>query len=776
MANNNKSAKQKKQEASNPFKKIIVWFWRLFLLGIGTVIFIFLAASWGWFGDMPDHTILENPQTNLATEIISSDGEVIGKYFLNDNRTPVQYKDLPKNLVDALVATEDERFYNHSGIDAKGTLRAIVTMGRSGGGSTITQQLAKLLFHQRETATTFERIVQKIKEYVIAVRLERQYTKEEIIAMYFNIYDFNNQADGIRSAAKTYFNKRPQELSVAESAMLVGMFKNSSLYNPIRNPEGVLNRRNVVFGQMVKNGKLTEKQKDSLKKTPLGIDFNPDSHRTGIATYFREYLRDFMHQWVKDNPKIDEDGNKTNYNIYKDGLKIYVTLDSKMQKYAETAMQQHMKQLQKEFDTQNKKNKTAPFRNLTKKEIERTIFLAMRRSERWRQMKEKQYDEKEIIASFDKPRKMTIFSWDKEIDTTMTPRDSILYYKKFFSASLMSMEPQTGQIKAWVGGINYKHFKYDQVKQGKRQVGSTFKPLVYATAIDQLHYSPCDTLPNTLHTIAAGKWGNTKNWSPKNSDGEYGGYPTLKEALAKSVNTVSAQLIDKVGPRNVIDLAEKLGIDTEKMEEYPSIALGSVEVSLYEMVGAYSTLANKGVYTEPYFISRIEDKNGTVLFQHVPETKDVLSAETAYVTVNLMEGVTQYGSGARLRGSGLKNNSFYKKVVTGYPYEFKNPIAGKTGTTQNNSDGWFMGMVPNLVTGVWSGAEDRATHFASTRYGQGATMALPIWGSFMKMCYEDDELNVSKAAFEEPDDLTIEVDCKKWKKEQGNTDLDLGIF
>lgn len=776
MASTKKSAKQKNEEGNNSFKKIITWFWRLFLLGVFAVIFIFLAASWGWFGDMPDHTILENPQTNLATEIISSDGEVIGKYFLNDNRTPVQYKDLPKNLVDALVATEDERFYNHSGIDAKGTLRAIVTMGRSGGGSTITQQLAKLLFHQRETATTFERIVQKIKEYVIAVRLERQYTKEEIIAMYFNIYDFNNQADGIRSAAKTYFNKRPQELSVAESAMLVGMFKNSSLYNPIRNPEGVLNRRNVVFGQMVKNGKLTEKQKDSLKKTPLGIDFNPDSHRTGIATYFREYLRDFMHQWVKDNPKIDEDGNKTNYNIYKDGLKIYVTLDSKMQNYAETAMQQHMKQLQKEFDLQNKKNKTAPFRNLTKKEIERTIFLAMRRSERWRQMKEKQYDEKEIIASFDKPRKMTIFSWNKEIDTTMTPRDSILYYKKFFSASLMSMEPQTGQIKAWVGGINYKHFKYDQVKQSKRQVGSTFKPLVYATAIDQLHYSPCDTLPNTLHTIAAGKWGNTKNWSPKNSDGEYGGYPTLKEALAKSVNTVSAQLIDKVGPRNVIDLAEKLGIDTEKMEEYPSIALGSVEVSLYEMVGAYSTLANKGVYTEPYFISRIEDKNGTVLFQHVPETKDVLSAETAYVTVNLMEGVTQYGSGARLRGSGLKNNSFYKKVVTGYPYEFKNPIAGKTGTTQNNSDGWFMGMVPNLVTGVWSGAEDRATHFSNTRYGQGATMALPIWGSFMKMCYEDEELNVSKAAFEEPEDLTIEVDCKKWKKEQGNSDLDLGIF
>jgi penicillin-binding protein 1A len=776
MANKTSAAATKKNP-TKPFRKIIVWFWRLFGIGIFSIIFIFLMASWGWLGDMPDHTVLENPKTNLAAEIISSDNKVIGKYYLNDNRTPVEYKDLPKSLVNALVSTEDERYYSHSGIDAKSTLRAILTMGKSGGGSTITQQLSKLLFHKVDNKSTFQRIKQKIKEYVIAVRLERQYTKEEIVTMYFNIYDFNNNADGIKSAAKIYFGKQPAALTIEESAMLVGMFKNSSLYNPIRNEEGVMNRRNVVFGQMLKNGKINQKQHDSLKKLPLGIDYHPDSHKTGIATYFREYLRDFMHNWVKENPKVDDEGNKTKYNIYKDGLKIFVTLDSRMQKYAEIAMTNHMKKLQLEFDNQNKKNKTAPFRNLTKKEIKKTISLAMRRSERWRQMKKKKIAEEAIIASFDVPREMKVFAWEKEIDTVMTPRDSIRYYKKFFGASLLSMEPQTGQVKAWVGGINYKHFQYDQVKQSKRQVGSTFKPLVYATAIDQMHYSPCDTLPNSLHTISAGKWGNIDDWTPKNSDGKYGGYPTLKEALAKSINTISARLVDNVGPRNVINLAEKIGIDTSLMEEYPSIALGSVEVSLYDMVGAYGTFANKGVYTTPYMISRIEDKNGTVLFQHTPETKDVLSEEAAYVTVSLMEGVTRHGSGARLRGKSLVNNSFYKKVVTGYPYNFSNPIAGKTGTTQNNSDGWFMGMVPNLVTGVWFGAEDRATHFSNTRYGQGATMALPIWGMYMKQCYEDTSLHVSKAAFEEPEDLTIEVDCEKWKQQQGGDDPDLdGIF
>lgn len=762
-------AKKKQTQKNQDFSSYVRWFWKLFIAGILFVVLMFLLASWGVFGQLPDHTILENPKTNLATEIISSDGKTLGKFYFNDNRTPVGYDDLPQHLVEALIATEDARYYEHSGIDARGTLRAIIKLGSGGGASTISQQLAKQLFHGEGSTNTIGRITQKLKEWIIAIKLERQYTKEEIIVMYFNIYDFGNNADGIRSASSIYFDKEPNELDLKESAMLVGMFKNSSLYNPRehRNPVGTRNRRNVVLAQMEKYGYISETVKDSLQKTELGLRYSPQSHRDGIATYFRAYLDGFMKDWIKNNPKPD--GEK--YNLYGDGLKVYTTIDSRMQKYAEDAVQQHMPRLQAEFDHQNTpdRNPTAPFLELNQSEIDALMKRSMRQSERWRHMKyDLKMDEEDIIASFHKPTQMTIFSWEGEIDTIMKPMDSMRYYKSFLHPGMMSMDPQTGHVKAWVGGMNYKHFQYDHVKQGRRQVGSTFKPFVYATAIDQLHLSPCDELPNTQITIEAGKFGNPEPWTPKNSDGQYGGSRTLKSALANSINTITARLMDKVGPQPVVDLVKKLGVEAE-IPVVPSIALGTADLSVYEMVAAYATFANKGVYTKPVMVTHIEDKNGTILYQFTPETRDVLSEEAAYVTVKLMEGVTEGGSGTRLRTKGADAyRADYREIITGYPYEFKNPIAGKTGTTQNQSDGWFMGMVPNLVTGVWVGAEDRAAHFRTITYGQGAAMALPIWGVYMKSCIEDKDLDIATSDFERPTELSIEVDCENYDPDENS--------
>ncbi|CAI8164073.1 MAG: Penicillin-binding protein 1A [Formosa sp. Hel3_A1_48] len=756
-------AKKRTNKKTN-FSKQKRWFWLLFICGISLIPVIFLLASFGAFGSMPDHTALENPRTNLATEVISSDGVTLGKFYYEDNRTPVSFKELPKHLVDALIATEDIRYFDHAGIDARGTLRALFKFGQGGGASTISQQLAKQLFHGEGSRNTFGRITQKIKEWVIATRLEKQYTKEEIIAQYFNIYDFGNNADGIRSAARIYFGKEPSALNLKESAMLVGMFKNSSLYNPRpeRNPVGTKNRRNVVLSQMEKYGFITQTVKDSLQQTPLDLNYTPESHREGIATYFRAYLKTFLKDWINKSENVKPNGEK--YNIYKDGLKIYTTIDSRMQFLAEQSVTEHMKALQAEFFVQNtpRRNPTAPFLDLEDEEIERLLKLGMKRSERWRKMR---YDLKkpvrEIIASFDKPTKMRIFSWtapNNEIDTILTPMDSMRYYKFFLRAGMMSMEPQTGFVKAWVGGFNYKHFQYDMVKQGKRQVGSTFKPFVYAAAIDQLQLSPCDTFPKAQITIPAFKYGNMKPWAPKNSSKNYAGFETLKSALANSRNTITARLMNEIGPQPVIDLAKNLGVE-QRIPAVPSIALGTPDLSVYEMVAAYSTFANKGVYTNPVMVTHIEDKNGTLLYQFSPQTKDVLSEEVAYVAVNLMEGVTKFGSGQRLRHDFAKNQAVYKEIITGYPYQFDNPIAGKTGTTQNHSDGWFMGMVPNLVTGVWVGGEDRATHFKSITYGQGASMALPIWANFMKGCYAIEDLEISKEEFEKPEQLSIETEC-----------------
>jgi len=725
-------------------------FWRIFAYTLLGILAFFLFASWGLFGSMPSFEDLENPDSNLATEIISSDGVVIGKYF-KTNRSQLKYSDLPKSLVEALVATEDARFYDHSGIDGRGTLRAVFSLGTNGGASTLTQQLAKQLFHGEGSKFLPFRIVQKIKEWIIAIRLERQYTKNEILAMYCNVYDFGNYSVGVSSAAQTYFSKDPKDLTMDESAILVGMFKNSGLYNPVRNPEGVKNRRNVVLSQMEKAKMITTAEKLRLQALPIALHFKLESHREGTATYFREYLRDYMKKWVAENKKPDG----SDYDIYKDGLKIYTTIDSRMQLHAEEAVSEHMKNLQQQFFIEQKTNKNAPFVNITQAETERLMMQAMKNSTRWAIMKDMDKSEDDIIASFKVKTKMRIFTWKGERDTTMTPMDSIRYFKHFLQSGLMAMEPQTGNIKAWVGGINYKYFQYDHVGQGARQVGSTFKPFVYATAIEQLNMSPCDSILDGPFMIHKGRHNVTADWEPRNSDNRYRGMVTLKQGLANSINTVSAKLIDRVGPEAVVELTHKLGVKTE-IPAQPSIALGAVDITVEDMVAAYSTFANQGVYVKPQFLSRIENKSGEVIYEPIPESHDVLNKDIAFAVIKLLEGVTETGSGARLRtqGGGSGDNRW-----TGYPYMFKNPIAGKTGTTQNQSDGWFMGMVPNLVTGVWVGCEDRSARFKSLTYGQGATAALPIWGYFMKLCYADPGLQVSKSEFERPANLSIKVDC-----------------
>lgn len=739
-------------------KKYLIWFWGIILGALLTIIILFFVASKGGLGALPTFEELENPENNLATEVISSDGVTIGKYA-KENRTPIKYNELPENLVNALVATEDERFYDHSGIDFRGTARAILKPG-SGGASTITQQLARMLFTGEKSRNKFKRVMQKVKEWVVATKLESQYTKQEIIAMYLNKYDFLNQAVGIRSAARIYFGKEPKDLEIQESAMLVGMLKNSSYFNPLRREAKVRQRRNVVLLQMTKNSFISEEKKKELQQLPLNLNYTPESHDEGYATYFRTHLQKVMRNWVQNNPKP----NGEEYDIFSDGLKIFVTIDSRMQKYAEEAVSEHMANLQSYFFKEQKRNKTAPFYDLEKSQIRGIYERAKMNSERYKRLKAVGKSSKEIDEIFRTKTKMKVFSWKGDRDTIMSPNDSIKYYKHFLRSGLLSIEPQTGHIKAWVGGINNKHFKYDAVAQQKRQVGSTFKPFVYATAIDQLRMSPCDMLPNIRYTIPKGKYGIPEAWTPENSKEEYGGMLTLKDGLAGSVNTISANLIDKVAPENVVRLAKAAGIETE-IQANPSIALGAVDLSLLEMVSAYSTFANKGLRVNHMIITRIEDKNGTVLKDFVPQTQEVLSEDSAYVILNLLEGVTQSGSGIRLRSNWTSGGG----AVTGFPYNFSNAIAGKTGTTQNQSDGWFMGIVPNLVTGVWTGGEDRATHFEGIGKGQGATMSLPSWALFMKKCYEDKTLKISKEDFEKPENLSININCVEKPEENKNT-------
>ena len=743
-----------KKEQTN-FKKYIIRFWMVVLGGFTAFLLVFLLASWGVFGELPTFEELENPEKNLATEVISSDGVTLGKYAFK-NRTPVGFKDLPDNLVNALIATEDERFYEHSGIDFRGLARAIVKLGKGGGASTITQQLAKNLFNKGGSSSTVKRLTQKVKEWIVATKLERQYTKNEIVAMYLNTQGFLFNAIGIRSASRIYFSKEPKDLDIQESAILVAMLKNPRQFNPNReiSKGKSLIRRNVVFAQMAKNEFITEQEKDSLQQLPLKINFTPESHNDGLATYFREYLRDYLKKWTKNNPKP----NGELYNINRDGLKIYVTLDSRMQQYAQEAVQEHMSNIQSYFFKEQKNNESAPFYDLEEEQVISIYTRARKRSERYRKMKKNGYSKKQIDSAFDAKTDMRVFSWNaqREVDTILSPNDSIQYYKTILRSGLLSIEPQTGHIKAWVGGINHKYFKYDHVEQGKRQVGSTFKPFVYATAINQLRLSPCEKFSNTPYTIPKGRFGIPKAWTPKNSGEKYGGEISLKEALAKSVNVISARLIDMVTPANVARLAKSAGIES-RIPKSPSIALGSVELSLMEMTGAYATFANKGMRVEPNMLLRIEDKNGTVLADFTPKTNEVLSEESAYVVLELLKGVTTAGSGVRLRTSA----HYYKDIITGFPYEFTNPIAGKTGTTQNQTDGWFMGVVPNLATGVWTGGEDRAVHFENIAEGQGATMSLPTWALFMKKVYADTTLNISQEDFEKPEYVGIDTNCGK---------------
>lgn len=749
-----KSGKPEKKK----YRRLIRWFWILLLTPV--ISFICLILGIAWFADLPDVEQLQNPESSLATVVYSSDGKELGRFYA-ENRVNVKFKDIDPDIVHALIATEDERYYDHSGIDAKSLGRVFVKTfaggdRSAGGGSTITQQLAKMQFTKNfDKASITERAYQKLKEWVIAVRLERLYTKEEIAALYLNKYDFNYNAVGIKSAAKVYFSANQDSVKIEEAAVLVGMCQNPSRWNPILNPKNAVTRRNIVLGQMEKNGYITKAELDSLKELPIDVHFNPESHNEGLAPYFREYLRDnFLKKWCSEHLKPD--GKP--YDLYRDGLKIYSTIDSRMQNYAEEAVTEHMTNLQGQFDKTLKNKKNAPFSWRVKKdEIESIMNSAKKRSDRYRKMKKAGESDEAIDKAFKTPVAMTIFSWKGDIDTVLSPIDSIRYYKSFLQTGFMAMEPQTGYIRAWVGGIDFRHFKYDHVKESRRQVGSTFKPFVYALAIQE-GYSPCDQIP-CIKTCIMGEDG--KEWCPNNSGGKAdekyeNKMITLKKALALSLNYISAYLMKQFGPASVVAFARNVGI-TSPLEPVPSLCLGTADISVYEMVGANSTFANKGTWIEPTFVTRIEDKNGKVLEEFIPQSREVMSEEKAYIMINLMQGVVDYGTGSRLRRN----------------YKLMNPIAGKTGTTQNNSDGWFIGLTPDLVAGGWVGGEDRSVHFDLTDQGQGAAMALPIWGLFFQKVYADKTLKVSKGAFDKPSrKIQFDMDCSKFDDEDIDTGYD----
>jgi len=719
----------------------------MWILLAGPVVLIFLIlmlVDLGVFGSLPKVDELVNPKNNLATIVYSGDMKILGKYY-SENRVNVSFEKLDKDVVNALIATEDARFYQHNGVDLKALARSLFSGGGKGGGSTITQQLAKMMF-PREKLSKLGLVVRKMKEWIIATRLEKYYTKEEILALYLNKFDFLNLAVGIKSASQIYFNRGQDSLKIEQAAMLVGMAKNPALFNPIRHPDTTLHRRNVVMSQMVKYGYLSQQKYDSLKILPLGLSFHPEDHNDGLATYFREYLRDnFLDSWCKKH--INPETGKP-YNIYKDGLKIYTTIDSRMQKYAEEAVFEHMHDLQKIFSKECLNKRNAPFAwNVSKQEIENIMNASIRRSDRYRELKADGMSHEQILEVFHRPARMTVYSLRGDIDTTLTPYDSIKYYKSFLQTGFMAMEPQTGYVKAWVGGINHKHFKYDHVKVSKRQVGSTFKPFVYALAIEN-GYSPCHRVPNVKTCITTD---SGVDWCPENSDGpndkNVGKMITLKKALALSMNYITAWVMKQYQPQAVISLVRRLGI-TSDIPPVPSICLGTADISVYEMVAANSTFANKGTYIQPTFITRIEDKNGKVLEEFVPNSDEVFSEEKAYAMIQLMRGVVDGGTGSRLR----------------FKHKLYNQIAGKTGTTQRNADGWFIGLTPELAAGCWVGGEDRSIHFNSMAEGQGATMALPIWGKFFSKVYADKTLKVSKADFSRPKNLdpNLEMDCSKY--------------
>jgi len=731
-----------KKSLSNPtnYKNISRKLWRYFFVGLaGMVVFLILVRV-GLFGKMPDIEELENPKTSLASEVYSADKVLMGKYYY-ENRANCDFKELPKSLINALVATEDIRFYKHSGIDIKALTRALVFLGKDGGASTITQQLAKNLFHNRSTFLP-ARMLQKLKEMIIAVELEKQYTKDEIIMLYFNTVPFGGNSFGIKSASKTFFSKTPKQLNVEESALLVGMLKGSTLYNPVRNPENAIKRRNIVLKQMSKYEFITPSEFDAAKSKPLALKISVQNQNEGIAPYFRDYLREYLSAWCK----------ARNLNIYRDGLKIYTTINSKMQRYAEKAVEKQMKTLQDEFFNEWKGQNPWRLEKENWKEDPDYLWKNLKKTSRYHSLVD-QFGKgsDSIMVHMRKKNPMTIFTWRGDRDTMLSTVDSLKYYKSILHTGFMSMDPRSGEIKAWVGGNNFRNFQYDHVNtQSNRQVGSTFKPFVYALAIDN-DLSPCYVAPTGPVTFKMPEGGT---WTPKNSMKVKSTHVNLYTGLKLSINTVTAHLMQKLGqnsPYSVRRLVSKMGIDSSKIRPYPSISLGSMDLSVYEMVGAYSTFANAGEWVEPIFITRIEDKYGNVLEEFSPRRQEAMRKQTAYALCKMMELTTlSGGTASRMR------------TTYGIPYTI--PIAGKTGTTQNNSDGWFIGVTPDLVSGAWVGCEDRQVHFRSTALGQGGHMAMPIFAYYMKEVYNDRSLVISQGEFKKPDiEFTIEMDCNNYE-------------
>ena len=728
--------------------------WKVFA-GVWIFIFLFFTLlSLGWLGFMPSFEELENPKSNQATEVISADGEILGFIGL-ENRSNVTYDQLSPHLVNALIATVDVLFYKNSGIDPRSLVRVLfkTLIGRqssSGGGSTITQQLAKNLF-PREHHSKIGTVFSKFKEWVVAVKLEHNYSKQEIIAMYFNTVDFGSNAFGIKTAAKTFFDKTPAELSVTEAATLVGLLKAPTTYSPILHPDNSKSRRNTVLSQMNRYDFLSDEDFEKYKEEPVDVShYTPQSHNDGLATYLREYIRNYMKTWCKHH----RNSNGDHYDVHKDGLRIYTTIDSRMQRYAEAAVREHMsKEVQPQFDRELRARKGNPFCDISPDLQEKLLLQAMKGSDRYYRLHHDQgLSEKEIRKVFNEKVRMRVFSWKGNIDTLMSPWDSLLYYKKFLNVGMMSVEPGTGHVKAYVGGINYRYFKYDNV-MSHRQVGSTFKPFVYTMALQDLGMYPCTEVPNS--EVCFEVWGQP-DWCPKNSTNEREDeMVTLKWALAHSVNWVSAYLMKQGSPEQVIGIARKMGV-TSDIDAVPAICVGTPEITVYEMAGAMATFANKGEYVEPIFITHIEDSKGTLLDRFTPDRHEAISERTAYMMLELMKGVVQSGTGVRLN---------YKYKLD----EFTNFIAGKTGTTQNNSDCWFVGITPKLATAIWTGGEVRSIHFRNMTYGQGAAQALPIFGHFMRSIYQDKSLKFPRGDFERPSvPLDTELDCSKFQQEVQN--------
>jgi penicillin-binding protein 1A len=768
MLQEQEQVKEPKKKRS-VYKSIVGFSWKIFLLGLTVATVYLVSVEYNFFylfGSSPSLDKLENPRSDQASELYTADGKLIGKYF-RENRSPVSYKEMSPTLIKALIATEDARFYEHSGIDPAALFGAVYDnlRGENRGGSTITQQLAKNLYKTRTDDSKgvlghipgLNIIISKTKEWLTAIKLEQRYTKEEILAMYLNTVDFGSNSFGIQVASKTFFSTSPDSLKTEQAAVLVGLLKAPTYYSPRFNPENATRRRNTVLVQMAKYGYLPQAAADSLSKLPLVLDYRVENHYDGPATYFRGAVADFMKEWCKQN----------GYDLYRDGLKVYTTIDSRIQAHAEAAMEQQMRTLQRRFDNHWKgKNPWVDERN---KEIPGFIEETIKRTDYYKRLKKKHGDNVAAInKELNTPREMKVFTWDnpeREKKMTLSPLDSLRYYKRFLHGGMMTMDPYTGQIKAWVGGINYKYFKYDHVKQARRQPGSTFKPFVYAAAIDN-GYSPCDKIVDRPVTINYVEKGEKKSWSPTNADWVYTGAPmTLRRAMGKSVNSITAQLTELVGWETVVDYAHRLGISSP-LDKVPSIGLGPSDVSVYEMVGAYSTFPNHGFYTTPAFITRIEDRNGNIIHQFMPEQKKVLREETAFLMMHMLKG-------------GMEEPGGTSQALWEYDLWKGNEIGGKTGTTSNHSDGWFMGVSKDLVTGVWVGGEDRSIHFRTSQLGEGSKTALPVYGLYMERLYEDKQLGITRGRFPGP---TVKI-SKKYncttvlpKVETDSTALDIPIL